>query len=158
MAGIVAKTTVHCSLDSSNLLTRIPLAPVGCAWFNSWREVEYLHWKCTQAVQGFIPGKMRTPSPTKLARLGHISPSGQVGRPAGPVFFTTSVLCPQIRRPFLCDRTVHLKMYNVQCTLYSVQPLWARRKAGLMWWQEPAILMIIVPWCVCGGGGEWYWY
>ncbi len=67
-------------------------------WIYCRRQVEYLRRKCTQAVQGFMPGKMRTghtlklPSPTKLARQGHFPAPSQTGRLAGAVFYTTVYL------------------------------------------------------------------
>ncbi len=77
-----------------------PQDPAGCAWFNSWRQLEYFRWKCTQAVQGHSGKKctrmghpLKLPSPTKLTRrLGHFPPASQAGRLAGPVFYTTSFL------------------------------------------------------------------
>ncbi len=36
---------------------------------------------------------IKLPSPTKLARLGHFPPASQVGRLAGPVFYTTYLFC-----------------------------------------------------------------
>ncbi len=107
---LIVKTTMEANsswsiLEKSQLLSyanyrRVfpyptgPLAPAGCGclWFNSWRKVEYLRWKCTQAVQGSISRKMRTqgtpskatvPSPTKLARLViFLQLAG--GQPCGP--------------------------------------------------------------------------
>ncbi len=57
--------------------------------------MEYLRCKCTQAVQCFIPAKMRTHgkhskdtiTKGKLARLGHFLPDSQAGRLAGPVIY-----------------------------------------------------------------------
>ncbi len=56
--------------------------------------MEYLRWKCSQAVQGFNRVKcartgyhLKLPSPTKFARLGHYPPASQAGRLAGPVFY-----------------------------------------------------------------------
>jgi hypothetical protein len=58
-------------------IVHTPLAPAGCAWFNSWRWFEYLGWKCTQAVQGLITGKMRTHGTPSEATITNKS------RPAG---------------------------------------------------------------------------
>ncbi len=79
------------SVDSQNIpsatlkswdLGHAPLAPAGYAWFNSWRQMEYIGCKCTQAVQYFIPGKMRThgkhsraTTTNKTSRLGHFPPA-----------------------------------------------------------------------------------
>ncbi len=68
--------------------------------------MEHLWCKCTQALQCFIPGKMRTqgqprklPSPKKLTRLGHFPLASQAGHLAGPVFYVNvfSLACNIIR-------------------------------------------------------------